>query len=299
MIAVGLLSACTAGAGDGDVAEIVEDEPGRVELTPVDESDDVSTGSSSQLGAVIVANSPGSVSVNGTQRMMTAILGSGVPYLGGPDIAATVLFHSPSGGDPIRVEADWVTTDVSPLGLYVSLIDFAEDGVWGVAVELDGEVTDTALYEVVQASATPQPGALAPLSITPISADVDDLAEITTDPEPDPSFYELSIGDAVANGRPSIVVFSTPAFCETALCGPTTDIVKAAVASRGDVDVVHVEPFDIAQAQQGVKVPIEALAEWGIVTEPWVFVVDAEGKVVRSFEGILGQEELILALEEV
>ena len=39
-----------------------------------------------------------------------------------------------------------------------------------------------------------------------------------------------------------------------------------------------------------------AVEEWGLPTEPWVFVVDAEGIVIARFEGLVAEEELAALL---
>jgi hypothetical protein len=125
------------------------------------------------------------------------------------------------------------------------------------------------------------------------------VAAISTDPEPVGRLYELSIAEAVGNGRPTVIAFATPAFCQTALCGPTLEVVKEAAAERPSIDFVHVEPFDIEQARAGTLDPIPTMSEWGLATEPWVFVVDRDGTVTASFEGVIGLGELEAALAEL
>ena len=146
-------------------------------------------------------------------------------------------------------------------------------------------------------SVVPEVGDEAPLSKTPTGTDGDDLTAISTDLEPDPRLYQLSIDEAVTNGRPTVVAFATPAFCQTALCGPTLEIVKEVTSDRDDLDVVHVEPFELEAARNGSLVPIETMSEWHLATEPWVFVVDADGLISASFEGILGPNEIQTAID--
>jgi len=38
---------------------------------------------------------------------------------------------------------------------------------------------------------------------------------------------------------------------------------------------------------------------WGLSTEPWIFVVDGDGKVTAKFEAAVGEEELRAALDAV
>jgi hypothetical protein len=44
--------------------------------------------------------------------------------------------------------------------------------------------------------------------------------------------------------------------------------------------------------------PVPAVLEWGLPTEPWVFVVDAQGFVVGRFEGVVSAEEITAALSK-
>lgn len=246
--------------------------------------------------AVIVANSSGTVTTNGPQRVMVALLGDGPNrYLGGQDAPATFEFRSEDGSVVDEVTGEWLSVQGSPLGLYVTRYTFPVDGFWEIRVK--GSDTDApASLFVGTDSSVPEPGDQAPPSVTATAADAASLEEITTDPSPNPAYYELSIADAVSSGEPSVIVFSTPAFCRTGICGPTMEIVKTAVGDRDDLEVVHVEPWDIEQARAGTLVPVDAMVDWNLPTEPWVFVVDAEGRITASFEGIVGSNELSEAI---
>ncbi len=124
------------------------------------------------------------------------------------------------------------------------------------------------------------------------------LEAITTDPDPEPAFYEMTVAEAVSNGTPALLVFATPAFCQTAVCGPTMELVKEAVADRPQLDVVHIEIFENVDSDgAGRLVEVPAVIEWGLPSEPWVYVVDADGIVVARFEGAVGVSELRAALD--
>ena len=60
-------------------------------------------------------------------------------------------------------------------------------------------------------------------------------------------FYETSVADAVAAKHPFVLVFATPAFCQSAQCGPTLDHVKNVVAKYPDLTVINVEPYQLAR----------------------------------------------------
>lgn len=246
--------------------------------------------------AVVVANSPGTLTTNGPQRVLVALLGEGAnSFLGGADQPATIEFRSVDGGITGEGSGQWLSSPGVALGLYVVTYDFDEPGQWEVRIKSNSDAAAAATIQVGTESSVPELGDAAPPSVT-ATATTAELAKITTDPNPEPRFYQLSVADAVSNGRPSVIVFSTPAFCQTALCGPTIEIAKDVAADNPDVDFVHVEPFDIEQARAGSLAPISAMTEWGLATEPWVFVVDQNGAITASFEGIIGQDELETAL---
>lgn len=249
---------------------------------------------------VVVPNTPGAISTVGRQRVMTALVGEGAnQYRGGDDQPVNVYFESVQYGLWGEVEGTWLTTDHAELGLYVSYFDFPIADLWEVVVSAGDEEVGRTLIEVVDNSVVPNVGDDAPRSETPTAFDAEQMAAISTDHHADLSYYDLTVAEAVENGRPAVIVFATPAFCQTALCSPTLSTVQAATASRNDIDVVHVEPFDLELAPQGVFEPIPAMFEWGLYTEPWVFVVDADGVVSASFEGIIGDQELEAAIAQL
>ena len=56
---------------------------------------------------------------------------------------------------------------------------------------------------------------------------------------------------------------------------------------------IHIEPFQLKQLREGIdRIPVEATAEWGLRTEPWLFVIDAQGRIVGKFEGITALDEV-------
>ena len=292
--------AAACGGGDDQVDEPTDEATSTTaaadESAAGGDEDPGELGFSSDL-TVLVANTAGTLTTSGAQRVMTALVGAGPnSFFGGPEDPVSVRFEPVNGDTVGEVEGTWLTTNASALGLYVTYYQFDQPGVWEVTVFGDGIDLGATLIEVVAESAVPRIGDPAPQSETLTAVTADEIAAISTDLEPDASFYDLTIAEAVTNGTPSVVAFVTPAFCQTALCGPTLETVKAATAGRADIDVLHVEPFDLQLAPLGDLTPIPVMEEWGLVTEPWVFVMDGNGLVTASFEGIIGQAELEAAL---
>ncbi|MFV2062956.1 MAG: TlpA family protein disulfide reductase, partial [Chloroflexota bacterium] len=127
----------------------------------------------------------------------------------------------------------------------------------------------------------------------------------STDPEPDPAMYEVSIAAALEAGEPFVVTFATPAFCGSATCGPTLEIVKAVAAGEPDMRFIHVEPYLLEMVDDSLQPVLSEAGElqpapwmdaWNLRTEPFVAVVDAIGNVVAKFEGTVAPDELETAI---
>jgi hypothetical protein len=219
----------------------------------------------------------------------------------GPEADATAITSPLSGSGE---------SAIGEVGIYVANVEFDAAGQWKVAVSGaldDGQPLEevTVDFPVRETSLSPAVGAPAPRSVQTLLSDVSDISEIDTSVQPIPEQHTMTIADAVTSGRPTVVIFATPAFCTSAICGPTKDIVDTLYPEYSDrVNFVHVEPYDVARARAGQCAPdfsdciIPLITnEWGLRTEPWVFVVGPDGNIAAKFEGVVSAAELEAALE--
>jgi hypothetical protein len=263
----------------------------------------------------VLVNSSGSLSC-GENRLLFTFLDAANEPIGSPDRTASVALYNlgRDGNTPVQTaEGTFVWGIEGERGFYVATATFPDAGRWGA--EFTTQLKDAApetirmTFDVSTDSRVVRVGEEAPASDTPTAEDVDDdLAQLSTDPDPDPALYETSVKDALAAGKPFVLIFATPAFCATAQCGPTLDRVKPLVADFPDVTFIHAEPYELAfedgrlqpvLGENNQLVVTEAVTEWGLLSEPWVFVVDGEGRVSASFEGVVGDEELRTAIQAV
>jgi len=190
--------------------------------------------------------------------------------------------------------------DSSVRGLYVAHLNFARAGDWGVELlvsQASGAFEPIRLSVTVEeAAATPAVGSLAPRSRNLIAKDVKDLRQIDTSPRPDPRLHQVRIADAIAQGKPQLIVFATPQFCTSRMCGPVIDIVRTLLPTYGKrVAFTHQEIWqDFAD-----KKVFPTVEEWRLFTEPWIFVVDGQGIIRAKFEGLVTARELESALQQV
>jgi hypothetical protein len=185
-------------------------------------------------------------------------------------------------------------------GLYVTHLTFARPGTWGLellAKPQDGPVASVRFaVDVLATPHTPAPGAPAPPSHNRIASDVSDLRQIDSSDPPDPRLHQVRIADAIAQGKPQVIVFASPRLCTTRLCGPVVDVVRTLIPLYGDrVVFTHEEIWQDAAGQQLSP----TVVEWRLQSEPWIFVVDGQGIVQARFEGLTTERELEAAVKRL
>ncbi len=190
-------------------------------------------------------------------------------------------------------------------GAYTAQLTFETPGFWELRVRdrSNPDLLDGVLPLMVsESSKTPAIGTPAPSTPSKTGRTAAELALITSDLDPDPAFYEISLDEAVSSGKPTVVVFSTPAYCQSATCGPQLDA-AAVVRDQhpGLAHFIHIELFDNpaemrgeGDASLGVESP--AVKPWGLPTEPWTFVIDPDGLVSAKFEAFTTSDEIEAAL---
>ena len=187
--------------------------------------------------------------------------------------------------------------------VFATTVDLPAAEWWGaeLSFDIDGTSYEGLRLRFFVQERTPEPavGDAAPPSEQLTVDDVDDISLVDTSAVPNPALHDQTVAEALASGRPSVIAFATPLFCETRFCGPVVEQVMSPLADtyEGRVNVLAIEPFDVAEARAGRHVPVPAMQEWALQTEPWVFVVGADGLVVAKFEGIMSVEEVTAAVE--
>jgi len=212
----------------------------------------------------------------------------------------------------VRTDGTYMSVLANLPGLYRAAVNFPKAGQWGLELTLtdsSGKQQSGRLsFPVRDKSTTPAVGAAAIPSDTPTATTPDGIHGISTDSTPDPDFYTTSVKQALADHKPFLLLFATPAFCRTQTCGPALDVVKSVAADYKDkVTFIHVEPYKLAMTNGQLQpvftgsdlTPVQSTLDWGLPTEPYAFVVDATGKVTAKFEGIASPDELRAALDQV
>ena len=207
---------------------------------------------------------------------------------------------------PPNADPEWYNPDVEVRGIYA--IDdppLDRPGDWQLTVsilqpQMESSAEIKVVVDVLAKSSTPSIGE----KVSPIDhltgMDVSELSEISTSPNPIPSMYGTSIADALKENRPFLVVFATPAFCQSRICGPVLETVAKLLPTYSDeLEFIHIEPYDLGLIRgEGRLEPSREAQAWGLPSEPWVFLVDASGQLTTKFEGIVTYDELDEAVRE-
>jgi hypothetical protein len=181
--------------------------------------------------------------------------------------------------------------------IFVTELDLPEPGKYWLLAEPVGGKRIQALgnVEVKAEPAAPAVGEAVPASDTPTLANAT-LEELTTSNEPDRELYTTSIADALAAKKPFVAVFATPKYCTSRTCGPVVEVVSEVRKQHPELTFSHVEIYEDNDPAKGEN---QWVREWGLPSEPWVFVIGADGKVRERFEGTVSVRELAAAVDRI
>jgi hypothetical protein len=222
----------------------------------------------------------------------------------GPTGAAIGPF--PARIENLQTESEFVaeTTSGDPdaaRAVYVTEVPFDKSGEWRMMAAIkDGEEYLGTLLPSVEVSAKdaiPDVGEKTPMIHTPTVEDVggeENLGEIDTRVPPS-SMHDVDFADVVGE-KPVVLLFATPALCTSRVCGPVVDAAEQVKSEVGDeVAFIHQE---IYEKNTPPKVRPQ-VAAFRLQTEPWLFVLDSEGRVSSRIEGAFSVAELQAAVDRV
>ncbi len=217
--------------------------------------------------------------------------------------AVHFTYYDLSDPNAVRVESEADAVQLqTPDGLttlFAHERNFDRAGNWGVAVQArlpDGTTTTQRIaFQVLASSPTLKVGQKAPALDTPTAADVNgDLKQLTSDANPDPAFYRLSLAQALKSGKPTAFLLATPAFCQSRLCGPDYEMLAELEKRFGNqLNLIHVEVYT------GLPDPsvnnwqlTPAMQAFGLQTEPWLYLIGKDGAVSYRVEGLFTADEI-------
>lgn len=149
---------------------------------------------------------------------------------------------------------------------------------------------------VAPSSAIPDVGQRPPAIATDTAATVGGDSALLSTRVPAEQMQSVSL-DRVLGRRPVALLFSTPQFCVSRVCGPVTDVAVELQHQFGDrISFIHQEVYVHNQPGQGLRPQLKA---FHLRTEPWMFVINRRGIITARLEGAFGTTELRSALKAV
>ena len=313
-----LLAAC-GGGGDGnadapaDPVEQVPDTPGlqervREAVKPDAASFPKPEGKSLQEVADLVGAGP-------TAALATSVLTDGddnrltfgvIGQDGAPIYGPTAVYIAPTPAEPAqgpflapadvlltqdRYKSKQAATETDPFAAVYAATDlkFDKAGKWAVLVatrdggRLVGAPTQIEV-KTKRADTIPDIGEKAPRTDTDTLESVKGDRALLDTRDPASDMHE-NFADVIGK-KPVALLFSTPQLCESRVCGPVTDMALQMRASYGDeMAFIHQEVFVNNKREQGLRPPLQA---FNLQSEPWLFVMDKDGKVTARLEGSFG-----------
>jgi hypothetical protein len=253
-----------------------------------------------------------SVFTPGTDRIAFGVLTKD----GEPVYGQTAVYVAPKPGDPAEgpypAPADVLLTDKryrsqqaaqasDPfVAVYGAQVPFKQSGDYAVLTATrgaDGKMQGaTSTVNVISKASDviPEVGQKAPKVHTDTLATAKgDVSKIDTRVPPD-DMHKVDFADVVGK-KPVVLLFSTPQLCQSRVCGPVTDIAYQMESKYGrQMDFIHQEVYVDNDAQKGLRPP---LVQFGLKSEPWLFVVNRQGIITARLEGSIGVKEFEAAVK--
>jgi hypothetical protein len=142
----------------------------------------------------------------------------------------------------------------------------------------------------------PQPGEKAPSINTPTAESVGgDLAKLSTRVPPD---TQNKVNYAEVLGKePILLLFATPKFCQSRVCGPVVDVAQQVQHEfEGKANFIHMEIYNDNDPSMGVRPQVR---RFHLPTEPWLFAINREGVVSATIEGAFGTKLMEQTVKKV
>src|SRR5262249_13979426 len=182
---------------------------------------------------------------------------------------------------------------------YVSDIPFNKPGPWEfVALIKKGGSYQYSLLpspNPVGYYPMPQVGQKPPGAHTLTAGQVSSISQSDTRIPPDDMPSDDSANALVT--KPVVLLFATPALCQSRVCGPVTDIAEQVKQEFGDkVAFIHQEIYNNNRIQDGPRPQMVAFHQ---NTEPWAYIIDRSGRVSTVLQGPFSVQELEAAVQKV
>ena len=174
----------------------------------------------------------------------------------------------------------WPVTVNLPAGTYQAVFTLAGQSVGSPA-----------FFEISTNTQLPKYGDRMPLVASPTPADTQGVTPLCTR-EPACPLHDVSL-DTVIGRQPVALLVGTPAYCKTAVCGPTLDVLLN--SRRDGVAFIHAEVWKDNTFAEAAPL----LTALNIDFEPILFAIRADGTVADRLDVIFDADDVTAALDKL
>jgi hypothetical protein len=258
--------------------------------------------STAQLGAATGAFTPGTrrLAFGLTTQSGAFIYAPTAVYISkSPDAPAKGPYLAPA--DPMSVQPQFRSKQNSGPGgikaIYAAQVPVPGAGTFTVLsltrtkeglIGAPGEIAAT------KTSPIPNVGQRPPDIATDTVASVHGNIALLTTRLPPEEMHSVSFNQVLGK-RPVALLFSTPQFCISRVCGPVTDVAVQLQHEFGNkITFIHEEVYVNNDPSKGLRPQLKA---FHLRTEPWLFAINRKGVIAARLEGAFGTTELREAIE--
>jgi hypothetical protein len=178
-------------------------------------------------------------------------------------------------------------------GIYSFEHAFKTSGQYELITKYYGKEISLA-FNVNETNVAPAIGSTCIASDSPTNLDPKDAKVLCTRFEGNCGLHNHTISDLLALNEPFIVMFATPARCQTSYCGPVLEILKDEL-SINKVNAVHIEIYK----DETTDATIDTVSQWNLPSEPWLFAVNKSGEIIKRLDGAFDLSEIQEVIESV
>lgn len=240
----------------------------------------------------LVAGSP--------QRMVFSVLdNSGVTP---KDLPRTVAFSATRNGTPVGAPVTVAAHDDGvPIPYFPVPFTFDQAGTYELTAALPGTPSGVPV-KVAAAGSLALVGVGQPMKPvdTPTVTDAHGVDPICTRAAGTCALHQVTLRDALATGKPTALLVSTPLYCQIGICGPVLDLLLGLRDGYPDIQFIHAEVYKAPGATKGDPVAgglAPVMDAYGLLYEPALYLAGADGMVRTRLDNVFDRTEMRAGLD--
>ena len=117
-------------------------------------------------------------------------------------------------------------------------------------------------------------------------------------------YHAVTVREALSNSLPTVLLISTPGFCQTSICGPSLEILIALLEDNTEgLNVIHAEvyvnPEDISKTNNITDLLSPVVKDYGMTFEPSLITANGENVVTARLDYTFDKIEIETALSTI